>query len=89
MQNEFSWCCSSPEVGWRGFVHCARPDPEVVAKPKRRTYTAEYKQRILAEAKAAAATRGGLGAAPPRRSVPSLLTGSRPWLRRTRTYGTE
>ncbi|PYT96894.1 MAG: hypothetical protein DMG34_23470, partial [Acidobacteria bacterium] len=27
-----------------------RPDPEVVAKPKRRTYTAEYKQRILAEA---------------------------------------
>src|SRR5947207_969982 len=40
----------------------ARPDPEVVAKPKRRTYTAEYKQRILAEAEAAAATRGGLGA---------------------------
>ena len=26
----------------------SRPDPEVVAKPKRRTYTAEYKQRILA-----------------------------------------
>src|SRR5216684_4587523 len=23
----------------------SRPDPEVVAKPKRRTYTAEYKQR--------------------------------------------
>jgi hypothetical protein len=40
----------------------ARPDPEVVAKAKRRTYTAEYKQRILAEAEAAAATRGGLGA---------------------------
>jgi len=37
-----------------------RPDPEVVAKPKRRTYTAEYKQRILQEAEAAAATRGGL-----------------------------
>ena len=43
-------------------VTCARPDPEVVAKPKRRTYTAEYKQRILAEAEAVAATRGGLGA---------------------------
>ena len=28
----------------------SRPDPEVVAKPKRRTYTAEYKQRILQEA---------------------------------------
>ena len=40
----------------------SRPDPEVVAKPKRRTYTAEYKQRILAEAEAAAAIRGGVGA---------------------------
>ncbi|SRR6266851_2901457 len=40
----------------------ARPDPEVVPKPKRRTYTAEYKQRILEEAEVAAVTRGGLGA---------------------------
>jgi transposase-like protein len=40
----------------------APPDSEVVAKPKRRTFTAEYKQRILQEAEAAAATRGGLGA---------------------------
>ena len=40
----------------------SRPDPEVVAKPKRRTYTAEYKQRILREAETAAATRGGIGA---------------------------
>jgi len=40
----------------------SRLDPEVVAKAKRRTYTAEYKQRILQEAEAAAATRGGLGA---------------------------
>ncbi len=40
----------------------SRPDPEVVAKAKRRTYTAEYKQRILEEAEAAAATRGGVGA---------------------------
>jgi|SRR6266849_2454216 len=38
------------------------PDPEVVAKPRRRTYTAEYKQRILEEAEAAASSRGGLGA---------------------------
>jgi transposase-like protein len=43
-------------------VAASRPDPEVVAKPKQRTYTAEYKQRILEEAEVAAATRGGLGA---------------------------
>ena len=40
----------------------SRPDPEVVAKPKRRTYTAEYKQRILAEAEAAVAVALLLGA---------------------------
>ena len=39
----------------------SRPDPEVVAKPKRRTYTAEYKLGILQEAEAATATRGGIG----------------------------
>ena len=43
-------------------VTASRPDPEVVAKAKRRTYTAEYKQRILEEAEAAATTRGGVGA---------------------------
>ena len=40
----------------------SRPDPEVVAKPKRRTYTAEYKQSILLEAETAAAIPGGVGA---------------------------
>jgi transposase-like protein len=40
----------------------SRPDPEVVAKAKRRTFTAEYKQRILQEAESAAATPGGVGA---------------------------
>jgi transposase len=39
-----------------------RPDPEVVAKAKRRTFPLEYKIRILEEADAAAATRGGVGA---------------------------
>src|SRR5215472_5398721 len=39
-----------------------RPDPEAVAKAKRRTCTTEYKQRILEEAEAAAASRGGVGA---------------------------
>ena len=40
----------------------SRSDPEVVAKAKRRTFTAEYKQRILQEADSAAATPGGVGA---------------------------
>ena len=38
------------------------PDSEVVAKPKRRSFTVEYKLRILTEAEAAAATPGGVGA---------------------------
>jgi transposase len=43
-------------------VSASRPDPEVVGKAKRRTFTLEYKQRILQEAETAAATRGGVGA---------------------------
>jgi transposase len=39
-----------------------RPDPEVVADARRRTFTAEYKLRILAEADAAAAHPGAIGA---------------------------
>jgi transposase len=39
-----------------------RPDPEVVIDAKRRTFTAEYKLRILAEADAAAAQPGAIGA---------------------------
>lgn len=39
-----------------------RPDPEVVANAKRRSFTAEYKQRILAEADAAATQPGAIGA---------------------------
>jgi len=51
------------------------PDSEVVVKPKRRTYTAEYKQRILIEAEAAAATPGGVGALLRREGLySSLLT---------------
>ena len=46
-----------------------RPDPEVVAQAKRRRFTAEYKQRILAEADRAKGS-GGIGAlAAPRRLV--------------------
>jgi len=39
-----------------------RPDPEVVADAKRRTFSAAYKQRILAEADAAATQPGAIGA---------------------------
>ena len=40
----------------------ARPDPEVVADAKRRTFTAEYKLRILAELDSVAAQPGAVGA---------------------------
>ncbi len=50
----------APAKAGADAVSASRPDPEVVARPKRRTFTAEYKQRILTEA--GAATPGGLGA---------------------------
>jgi len=40
----------------------ARPDPEVVAKAKRRKFTAKYKQQILAKADAAVSEPGAIGA---------------------------
>jgi len=40
----------------------SRPDSEVVAKAKRRTFSIEYKMRILEQADAASATPGGVGA---------------------------
>ena len=65
-------------------VAAALPDPEVVAKAKRRTYTAEYKQRILEEAAAAAATRGAVGALLRREGLYSSLLAT--W-RRERASG--
>ena len=62
----------------------SRPDPEVVAKPKRRTYTAEYKLGILQEAEAAATTRGGIGALLRREGLYSSLLAT--W-RRERANG--
>jgi transposase-like protein len=38
-----------------------RPNPEVVADARRRSFTGEYKQRILAEADSAAAQPGAIG----------------------------
>jgi transposase len=75
---------TAPAKAGADAVTRVRPDPEVVAKAKRRTYTAEYKQRILAEAEAAAATRGGLGALLRREGLySSLLT----YWRRERAKG--
>src|ERR1035437_1743068 len=62
----------------------SRPDPEVVAKPKRRTYTTEYKQRILQEAEDAAATPGGIGALLRREGLYSSLLA---YWRRERAHG--
>jgi len=39
-----------------------RPNPEVVARARRRIFTAEYKQRVLAEADKAKEESGGIGA---------------------------
>ena len=45
-----------------GAVPVLPPDSEVVAKAKRRVFTAAYKLRIVQEAEDAAATPGGVGA---------------------------
>ena len=45
-----------------GAAPSPRPNPEVVADAKRRTFTAAYKIRIIAEADAAKTTAGGVGA---------------------------
>ena len=75
---------AAPAKAGADSVARARPDPEVVAKAKRRTYTAEYKQRILQEAEVAATTRGGLGALLRREGLySSLLT----YWRRERAHG--
>ena len=75
---------AAPAKAGAGSASASRPDPEVVAKPKHRTYTAEYKQRILEEAEVAVATRGGLGALLRREGLySSLLT----YWRRERAQG--
>jgi transposase len=65
-------------------VLASQRDPEVVAKAKRRSFTAEYKLSILREAEAAAATRGGLGALLRREGLYSSLLAT--W-RRERANG--
>jgi transposase-like protein len=52
----------SAAAGNKAAAAPPRPDPEVVAGSKRRTFSAEYKLRILAEADSAAAQTGAIGA---------------------------
>jgi hypothetical protein len=54
-----SHCAAGPD---RSPVDRLASGPEVVARPQRRSYTAEYKVRILREAEAAGAIRGGIDA---------------------------
>jgi len=53
---------AAPAKAGADVVSALRPDSEVAAKAKRRTFTAEYKQDILQQAEVAAATRGAVGA---------------------------
>jgi transposase len=61
----------------------AHPDPEVVAQAKRRTFTADYKQRILSDADRAKGS-GGVGALLRREGLYSSLLST--W-RRERAAG--
>jgi transposase len=58
--------------GNAGTFRSPRPNPEVVAKAKRRTFTAAYKERILAAADAARQT-GQIGALLRREALYSSL----------------
>ena len=58
-ETERSAAVGTAEADPTGIV---RPDPEVVAKAKRRKFTAEYKQRILTKADAAGSETGAIGA---------------------------
>ena len=65
---------SSPTDFASGPEAIIRPDPEVVAQAKRRRFTADYKQRILAQADQAKGS-GGVGALLRREGLySSLLT---------------
>src|SRR5436190_4673571 len=64
----------SATSGKTGAAPKPRPDPEVVPQAKRRRFTAEYKQRILADADRAKGS-GGVGALLRREGLySSLLT---------------
>ena len=62
------------------------PDPEVVQKPKRRKFSAEYKRRIVAEAEACTKP-GEIGALLRREGLYSSVLSS--WRRQVKAKGTD
>lgn len=69
-RSEGDWSATDAKAG-TAYSH---PNPEVVAQAKRRSFTVEYKQRILAEADQAKGS-GGIGALLRREGLySSLLT---------------
>jgi transposase len=75
---------AAPVKAGADVVRASRPDPEVVAKPKRRSFTVEYKLRVLQEVEAVADRRGGIGALLRREGLYSSLLAT--W-RRERANG--
>lgn len=63
--------------GNAGTAGAPHPNPEVVAKAQRRTFTAGYKKRILVAADAAAAQPGAIGALLRREGLYSSLLADR------------
>ncbi len=61
-EDERSESDRSAAAGNKAAAAPPRPDPEVVAGSKRRTFSAQYKLRILAEADAASGQSGAIGA---------------------------
>jgi transposase len=61
-EGERSEADRSAAAGNKAAASPPRPEPEVVAGGKRRTFSAQYKLRILAEADAAAGQSGAIGA---------------------------
>src|ERR1035438_7782599 len=57
-----SCAVSKAERSEAAGVIAGHPDPEVVARARRRIFTGEYKQRVLAEADKAKGESGGIGA---------------------------
>ena len=61
-RNEAERSEAEPSGVGAGQGGAGRPNPEVVARARRRIFTAEYKQRVLAEADKAKEESGGIGA---------------------------
>ncbi len=61
-RSENDWRTAAGKTGTPVAPSPPRPDPEVIADARRRTFTAEYKLRILAEADAAGGQSGAIGA---------------------------